>query len=161
MAPGGTSVKLHWTPTPDQLHDRVRKHWPDAVVVTREHEALFYADQHARDEWDQHGLTESNRDLLVHALWTDEGVFIVVGSDRSRVSQFIIGWTEPVYIGDTFDIVDSHEDVIRTVNVVRVTKRSFQTSDGVKWSLVGMTPWARYDLRLKAVRVRKPCSKKP
>ena len=49
--------------------------------------------------------------------------------------------TETVQVGDHLDVYDPHGKV-RTVIVVRVTQRSFQTDDGIRWSLRGMTPWA-------------------
>jgi hypothetical protein len=149
--PGGTTVKLPWAPTYDELTQRITTKWPDMVVVQREDEALYYADQHARDEWDQDGLTEWNRDLLVHALWTSDGVYIVVADSRSPIAKYILKWNKPVYVGDVFNVVDLDGNTLRTTTVIRVTSKSFQTDDGIKWAKVGKTPWNRFDLKVIAV----------
>lgn len=144
MEIGGIDIQLPWIPTPDQMLFRLREKWPDVVAVPIEgaEEILYYEDTFARQEWAEHGLTETNANQLVHVLWNIGGqCWIVVASEFSDITTHLTGWERPVELGDQFHIYDP-EGFVRTVTVDKVTSRSFHTSDGITWSLRGRTPWS-------------------
>jgi len=99
MTIGGVDFKLSWTPTQDEVFERIQLKWPGviAVGVKGRNEVLYYKDKLARQEWEAHGLTRTNGRLLAHALWLENGeCWIVVDSEECPIGQHIKNWRRPV-----------------------------------------------------------------
>jgi hypothetical protein len=150
----GHDIKLSWVPDPMALHDRLLKKWPDLRMEALDKECFYYEDEQAKADWVHFGAGgRRTKHKMVHALWNRPGeCWIVVDDPKHVVSQWVIQWTRPTQVGDKLDVWDAHGKV-RTVTVTNVTQRSFQTDDGIRWSLRGMTPWA-FKQPLRAVPLR-------
>jgi len=157
----GMELKLDWTPSPDQLWERVRKKWPKAVRMSGVTDTLYFENAKARKRWKADKLTT---DSVFQATWRsedDQGCWLTGLRVASPIMRYLINWGRPVHVGDTIEVYRSlglHHDketFVRKTTVTKVTRCSFNTADGIRWSLRGMTPWAgsRYDPYYQAKHV--------
>ncbi len=97
-APGGFDIQLKWVPTPDQMLDRVKALWPNAVEADLggHAEVLYYENVGARQDWAKNGATAENADTMVHAVWIKSGAecWLVVGSLNGTPAKHLLseGW---------------------------------------------------------------------
>ncbi len=166
---GGYDLQLPWVPTREQVDARVLSKWPEAIISEvgdTTNEVFYFRDADIQDALSDDYTVELGIHFL-HVIWGDtrDGeCWIVVGDPNCRIALAMMNWGEPVEVGDEYDVYSTEYKspfklggcpLLRRVKVTRVTSRSFQTNDGISWSLRGLTPWlGATPKRIKAVKVQ-------